>query len=125
MSASAEFEKAGYISLITFRKTGAEVATPVWFAAMDDKLCVFTASESGKVKRLRNSSRARVASCTMRGKVTGPYRDATARLVSDTQLIGRMEQALLAKYGWQMWISNVLARLTGRSAKRAYIEIEL
>jgi len=49
------------LSLATFRKSGAEVATPVWFAASDGNLYVFTAGDSGKVKRLRHTARARVA----------------------------------------------------------------
>jgi PPOX class probable F420-dependent enzyme len=118
------FDKNSYLSLITFRKSGAEVATPVWFAALGDKLYVFSAGEAGKVKRLRNSDRARIAPCDVRGAVHGPTRDTTARLVGDRALIARVERVMSAKYGWQMWIANLGARLTGRVAKRAYIEID-
>ena len=67
-----------YISLATFRKSGKEVATPVWFAASEERLWVFTAGSSGKVKRLRNSPRAKVAACNMRGRVHGAWQDARA-----------------------------------------------
>ena len=59
MSVAADLDRHRYVSLATFRTTGAEVRTPVWFAAVGGKLYVFTAGESGKVKRLRRSSRAR------------------------------------------------------------------
>ena len=61
MSAADELGRHRYMSLATFRKSGAQVATPVWFAPADGKLYVFTAGDSGKVKRLRGSSRARRA----------------------------------------------------------------
>src|SRR5580698_1971068 len=48
-----------YISLTTFRKTGAAVATAVWFGEQDDKLYVMTRSDMGKTKRIRNNSRVR------------------------------------------------------------------
>lgn len=41
-----ELDRHRYLSLATFRRNGAEVKTPVWFAAADGKLYVFTAGES-------------------------------------------------------------------------------
>ncbi len=70
-----------YISLTTFRKTGAGVATPVWFGEEDGKLYVMTRSDMGKTKRIRNNPQVRVAPCTIRGKVTGAEFAATARIL--------------------------------------------
>ena len=70
-----------YISLKTFRKTGAGVATPVWFGEDNDKLYVMTRIDMGKTKRIRNNPKVTVAPCTIRGKVTGPESDATARIL--------------------------------------------
>jgi PPOX class probable F420-dependent enzyme len=67
-----------YLSPATYRANGTEVATPVWFVLVDGTLYVFTASDSGKVKRLRRSSRARIAPCDARGTPRGPWREATA-----------------------------------------------
>ena len=113
------------MSLATFRKNGAEVATPVWFAAADGKLYVFTAEQSGKVKRLRHSARARVAPSDARGRVRGGWLDGTARIVTDSQTIERARAALQAKYGWQMRLTNLVSRLTGRINHRAWLEIQL
>ncbi len=70
-----------YISLTTFRKSGAKVATPVWFGEDGEKLYVMTRSDMGKTKRVRNNPRVTVAPCTIRGKVTGPESAATARIL--------------------------------------------
>ena len=71
-----------YISLETFKKNGDGVKTPVWFALHDGVFYVYTEADSWKVKRIRNNPRVRVAPCTMRGTVTGPWLDATAAIVS-------------------------------------------
>jgi uncharacterized protein len=70
-----------YISLTTFRKTGAGVATPVWFGEDGDKLYVMTRSDMGKTKRIRNNPQVKVAPSTIRGKVTGAEFAATARIL--------------------------------------------
>jgi uncharacterized protein len=120
----ATFDRQRYMVLATFRRTGAEVRTPVWFAAADGKLYLFTAGESGKVKRLRHSSRARVAASDMRGRVHGEWWDVAARIVTEPRVIERAHAALRAKYGWQVRLGDLFSRLTGRIRRRAWIEIE-
>lgn len=117
--------EASYLNLSTFRKTGAEVHTPVWFAQQDDKFYLFSNGEAGKVKRLRNSSRARVAPCDVRGKVLGDWQDAEARLLTGSGDDTRAHQALLAKYGWQMATLDFFAKLFGRARQRIFIEVRL
>jgi len=119
------FDRHRYLTLATFRRTGAEVRTPVWFAAVAGKIYVFTAGESGKVKRLRGSSRARVAPSDMRGRVHGEWWDVAARIVTEPGVIERAHAALRAKYGWQMRLGDLFSRLTGRIRRRAWIEIEV
>jgi len=118
-----ELDRHRYLSLATFRRSGVEVRTPVWFAAADGQLYVFTSGDSGKAKRLRNSPRARIAPCDARGGVRGAWREATARLVTDRALIARAGDALRAKYGWQMTILDLFSRVAGRIERRAWIEI--
>jgi PPOX class probable F420-dependent enzyme len=114
-----------YVSLATFRRNGTEVATPVWCAEVDGRLYVVTGDDSGKVRRLRAASRARVAPCNARGLPRGPWHDATARIVDDPRLINRAHTALRAKYGWQMHLLDIGSRLTGRIHHRAWVEIRL
>ena len=114
-----------YISLATFRRDGRVVETPVWFALDAERLYVFSAGDAGKVKRLRNSARARVTPCDFRGRLHGEPRDATARILDEAQGIERAYAALHAKYGWQMRLSDWLSRITGRLQQRAILEIVL
>jgi hypothetical protein len=80
------FEGQKYLNLETFRRSGEGVRTPIWFAAAPDgTLYVYTLVQSGKVMRIRRSSQVRVASCDMRGRVTGPWFGATAALVSGAE----------------------------------------
>lgn len=90
-AALAPLQGQKYASLTTFRKNGAGVATPIWFAEEDGRLYVMTRSDSGKFKRLRNRSDATMAPCTMRGKVTGSSVAVRGRLLS-----GDEQQAALA-----------------------------
>ena len=117
--------EARYLSLATFRRDGRAVETPVWFAEHDVKLYVFSAGDAGKVKRLRNSARARVAACDVRGRLRGDWEDATASIVEDPKTIETAYGALREKYGLQMWLTNFFSRLTGRIGKRAILEIAL
>src|SRR5437016_1204816 len=107
---AAELDRHRYMSLATFRRSGTEVATPVWFAAVGDRLYVVSGGDAGKVKRIRNASRARVAPCDVRGGVKGPWQDATARVITDAPLIARIRAALRAKYGWQVAIFDFVSR---------------
>ena len=123
MSLAGGFDQHRYLSLATFRTTGAEVRTPVWFTALNDKLYVFTAGDSGKVKRLRRSGRVRIAPCDARGKVSGAWRDATARIVEMAP--PGADAALSRKYGWQRRLLNLFSRLSGRIRRGAWIEIDV
>jgi uncharacterized protein len=111
-----------YINLVTFRKSGQGVATPVWFAEDGDVLFVYTLAEAGKVKRIRNNPRVRVAPCDMRGRVRGPWAEATARILEGEEA-RRAESLLNAKYGWQKRLLGFFARF--RPRPRAYLAIRM
>ena len=125
MSNLHTLQDAPYVSLATFRKTGAAVATPVWCAADGDALYIFSASKAGKVKRLRNSNKARLAICDARGKLLGDWVDAKAEVITEPTTVATALAALRRKYGWQMWLADTGARLTGKFNKRAYIRARL
>lgn len=58
-----------FISLTTFRRSGAAVSTPVWVARDGAALVVLTPVGSGKVKRLRRDARVEVRPCGRFGAV--------------------------------------------------------
>lgn len=121
----ASLDRARYLDLATFRRTGRAVETPVWFARVGDRLYAFTEARAGKVKRLRNDARARVAPCDVRGGLRGDWIPARARVVTDATVEAAAYAALRAKYGWQMRTLDFFSRLAGRIEGRAMLEIEL
>lgn len=114
-----------YVSLSTFRRNGAEVATPIWVAAVDGKLYAVTDGTSAKMKRLKVTDRIRLAACDARGNVRGDRIDGNARRVEDAATIQRAIDALGRKYGWQFGVLNFFSTLFGRIGRRAFIEIEI
>ena len=118
-------EGGSYISFATRKKSGAWVATPVWFAPDKGSYYVFSAGDAGKVKRLRNFSESRIAACTLRGTLTGEWRDTRAVLLDKPDEMDTALRALRRKYGWQMLLGDFFSRLTGKMGRRAYIRIEV
>ncbi len=120
-----KLSRASYVSLATFRKSGIKVATPVWCAASGEALYVFSAGEAGKVKRLRNNNQVQMAVCDMRGNVLGDWLQGTGELVDQDSDIEKALIALRKKYGWQMYLLDVGAKLSGKFHQRAYIRLHL
>ncbi len=121
-------EKLGretYVNLATFRRDGRAVRTPVWIAPEGDRLYVYTNATSGKVKRIRNGERVRLAPCDVRGRVRGDWVEGRARMLDDPDARERGLAAVVRKYGWQMQLALLASRITGRYAQRAAIEIEV
>lgn len=114
-----------YVSLASFRRNGRAVETPVWIAEHGGKLYVFSEAKAGKVKRLRNDARVRLAPCNYRGALRGPWSDGTARIVADAETEAIAYRALQQKYGWQMRLTDLLSRLAGRIEGRAVLEISV
>jgi PPOX class probable F420-dependent enzyme len=113
-----------YVSLATFRKTGKQVRTAVWIAPDAGRWIVYTNANSGKVKRIRNGGRARIAACDARGRITrDTWVELRARMLDDPAERDRALDAVVRKYGWQMRLALFASRLSGRYADRAAIEL--
>lgn len=112
-----------YVSLVTFRRNGKGVPTPIWIAPDGGKLYAVTDGTSAKMKRLRVTDRVRIAACDARGNVKGEWAEGRARRVDDLAIVARAMAALQRKYGWQFTALGWFSRLTGRFGRRAYIEI--
>ncbi len=112
-----------YINLETFKKSGAGVKTPIWFAESGGKLYFFTNRESWKVKRLARNSACRFAVCGVRGAIKGDWFDGTCeRLEGDEADVAY--RALRKKYGMQMLVADVGSKIVGTNAKRAFYRID-
>lgn len=71
--------------LVTFRRSGEPVPTPVWFGLHDGRLYVESLAEAGKVKRLGHDWRVRVAPSTVRGKPTSAFANGTGRILGASE----------------------------------------
>jgi uncharacterized protein len=85
--------------LITYRRDGTPVPTPVWAAPADGLLYVRTERASGKVKRLRRDPHLLVAPCTVRGVPLGAPLEARAVVLEPAEREHVAERALARRYG--------------------------
>lgn len=75
-----------YGLLVTFRRNGDHVPSPVWMAVDDDgRAYVQTGVNSGKVKRIRNDPEVLISASNMRGKPSGPLLRGTARVLTEAE----------------------------------------
>ncbi|HEV3192962.1 MAG TPA: PPOX class F420-dependent oxidoreductase [Polyangiaceae bacterium] len=122
---ATELDDARYINLLSYKRDGGAVQTPVWVAPLDGKLVVYTKRDSYKVKRIRRNPAVRVARCDVRGKLLSPWIDATCAIVEDRAHQERIMDALAHKYGWQVRALTFFAAIAGRVKDRAYLEVSL
>ncbi len=120
-----DFASEQTIDLVTYRKNGRAVSTPVWCVGVNGSLYAFSNGRAGKVKRLRNGSRARLAPCTNSGKPTGDYIDARALLVADSAEREAALAAFAPKYGLLFRLLSLFGRISGRRRNWAVIRIEI
>lgn len=109
----ASLREHRYALLVTFRRDGTPVPSPVWFALEgDDRLYVESAADAAKVRRLRHDSTAIVCASTARGRPLGPVVSATADLLTGAEA-ATANAALARSVGWQR---RAFARTAGRMA---------
>ncbi len=108
---------ARYLNLESFKRNGTAVRTPLWFAPdADGTFYIYSQAEAYKVKRLRRTPACRVATCDMRGNVSGPWLEARAEILSGEAAARGM--ALLDRRYWP-WkqMLGLLARLRPGAAR--------
>jgi uncharacterized protein len=106
--------------LVTFRRTGEPVPTPVWFGLHNDRLYVESLADAGKVKRLRHDQRVRVAPCTVRGRPKGAFADGVGRILGTAEE-KNAESSLDQRYGLRR---RLYVRLGARLGVRSvYLEL--
>jgi PPOX class probable F420-dependent enzyme len=108
-----------YVVLITTRRNGQAVPTPVWIAPLADGRAGFTTDlTSGKVKRIRNNPAVTLQPCNMRGKVTpgSTIVTATAEVLTGadadaiTKAIGRKYRVMTKFLGLGRLLRKVFRR---------------
>ncbi|MDT5023908.1 MAG: uncharacterized protein QOE61_334, partial [Micromonosporaceae bacterium] len=86
--------EAQYVLVTTYRKDGRSVPTALWVVRDGDALAIWTVSDSGKVKRIRRTSKVLVGPCDLRGRPTGDQVQGEA-IILDAQGTQRVRSLLV------------------------------
>lgn len=111
----ADLAKAQYILLTTFTKDGRPKPVPIWTAVdkeRGDRLLVITGGNSWKIKRIRNTPRVTLATCTMRGRPTSDAVEGTATILDKSQT-GAVYDAISDRYGFVGKVFSFFSKLGG------------
>ena len=107
--------------LVTFRRSGEPVPTPVWFGMEGGKVYARSEARVGKVKRIRATPRVLVAPCDNRGKPLGPAAEGRARIVSADEE-EHAERAIQSNFGLGRRMYEGVAMNLGPEG--VYVEVE-
>ena len=113
-----DLEGHKYCVLVSYRKNGQPMPSPLWFGVADGKLYFNTSATGYKVKRIANNPEVRVAPCTTRGKPLGPPFVGRARVVPETEEPAA-ERALQSNYG----VGRRMYSALGSSVDTVYVEV--
>ena len=120
----AELAKSQYILLTTFTKDGKPKPVPIWAAADGDRLLVITEGDSWKVKRIRNTPRVTLATCTMRGRPTSESVEGTAAILDKSQT-GAVYDAIGSRYGLVGKVFNFFSKRRGGMENNVGLELRV
>lgn len=81
----AGFERSRQILLVTFKRSGEAMPSPINHGVAGGVIYVRTDASTGKVKRLRNNPHVVVVPCSFRGKPTGRPVAGIARILPEAQ----------------------------------------
>ena len=101
-------ETGKYINLLTYKKNGEPVLTPVWFMFKDNKIFIRTSNKSGKFKRIKNNKNVKFALCNIRGKTKGEWHNGFAKLEPNNRWVF---SKINEKYGIFAYLMNILYKI--------------
>ena len=115
-----DFESVEYVNLVTYKKDGSSVTTPVWIAPYQNSLVVTTSLNAGKVKRVRNNGKATIYVTNQTGsKKLSESIDLKASLIQDVELKKQAADLIRKKYGM---IAKMIMK--GPDENRSIIRLE-
>ena len=115
---------AKYLLLTTFTKDGRPKPVPIWAAADGDRLLVITEAKSWKVKRIRNTPRVTLATCTMGGRPTSEAAEGTAAILDKSET-GAVYDAIGRRYGIVGKVFNFVSKLRGGMQNNVGLELKV
>jgi uncharacterized protein len=102
-------ETGKYICILTYKKNGDGVSTPVWFIRKDNKIYIRTSNQSGKVKRIKNNNIVSYALCNISGRIKGEWHSGVAKIEPDVNKM--IFSKITEKYGLIAQIINILYKI--------------
>ena len=114
----ADLRGRKYCVLVTYKKSGEPVPSPLWFGTGNGKLYFQTGATSTKVKRIERNSQVRVAAATARGRPRSAPFLGTARVLSIDEA-AEAERCLQANYG----LGRRLYTQLGEHVASVYVEV--
>jgi uncharacterized protein len=102
-------ETGKYICILTYKKNGDGVSTPVWFIRKDNKIYIRTSNQSGKVKRIKNNNNISYALCNISGRIKGEWHSGVAKIEPDVNKM--IFSKITEKYGLIAQIINILYKI--------------
>jgi PPOX class probable F420-dependent enzyme len=107
--------------LVTFKRSGEPMATPVNHGISDDGKVYFRSEPHvGKMKRIRHNPRVLVAPCTFRGKPLGPLAEGIARELNPPDSERAFE---LIKANWGAVMHTYERGLDVAGVPEVYVEV--
>lgn len=119
----AQFADQKYLNLESYRKNGAAIKTPMWFAESGEMIYLYTLANAMKVKRIRNNPRVRIAPSDVRGNPKGEWIEGRARIV-DAAEAERGHMLLRQKYGWMKKLGDFFSKFRKRERVVIAIHVE-
>ena len=115
-----DLEKATFVALETYKKSGEGKITPTWVTGENGKLYIWTDLESWKVKRIRNNPQVRICQSDYAGNPKGEWFEARAKVLVSEEAREKARQLFLAKYRLQFRFFYAM----GKKSPKAILEID-
>ena len=114
----ADLQGRKYCVLVTYKKSGEPVPSPLWFGTGNGKLYFLTGATTAKLKRIERNPQVRVAAATTRGRPRSAPLLGTARVLPSDEA-AEAERCLQANYG----LGRRLYSRLGRQVASVYVEV--
>jgi uncharacterized protein len=108
-----------HMTMVSYKRDGTPVATPLWFGLGDGRLYFRTLTNTAKLKRIARNPRVLVAPSTVRGRPLGPPFAGRARVLESPAEVAEAERRIAANYG----VERRLYLKAIRDAEVRYVEV--
>lgn len=96
--------------LVTYKRDGTPVPSPVWFARDGEQVYVWTEVNAFKAKRIRNDPRALLAACSPFGRPEADPIAARGRVLSDESERARAASVIRSQWGLGRRMFDAMSR---------------